>query len=88
MDLAYLGERTTPSQCGRMDQCCAYSVPVAMEFDGDYVRCKELTVGAPLYLVIVDLCASKNTHVILSDLAVLFFKYAKTHLRKVERKMK
>ena len=24
MDLAYHGEITTPSQCGRMDQCCAF----------------------------------------------------------------
>lgn len=24
MELAYLGETTTPSQCGRMDQCCAF----------------------------------------------------------------
>ena len=26
MELAYLGETTTPSQCGRMDQCCAFGV--------------------------------------------------------------
>ena len=25
MDLAYHGEITTPSQCGRMDQCCAHA---------------------------------------------------------------
>ncbi|MEM9977481.1 MAG: GHMP kinase, partial [Cyanobacteria bacterium P01_D01_bin.2] len=24
MELAYLGERTTPSQCGRLDQACAF----------------------------------------------------------------
>lgn len=26
MDLAYHGEVTTPSQCGRMDQCCAFGL--------------------------------------------------------------
>ena len=26
MEYAYQGERLTPSQCGRMDQCCAYGV--------------------------------------------------------------
>ena len=36
MELAYQGEVTTPSQCGRMDQCCAFGkVPVFMVFDGD-----------------------------------------------------
>eukprot|EP00965_Chrysotila_dentata_P013451 445789-Pleurochrysis_carterae.AAC.1 len=36
MDLAYHGEITTPSQCGRMDQCCAFGArPVLMRFDGD-----------------------------------------------------
>jgi hypothetical protein len=34
MDLAYRGETLTPSQCGRMDQCCAFGrVPVFMTFD-------------------------------------------------------
>ena len=56
MDIAYQGEITTPSQCGRMDQCCAFGTrPVLMKFDGDLLECEELTVGAPLYLVIVEL---------------------------------
>ena len=56
MDLAYHGEITTPSACGRMDQCCAFGArPVLMKFDGDLLECEELTVGAPLYLVIVEL---------------------------------
>ena len=44
MDLAYHGEITTPSQCGRMDQCCAFGArPVLMKFDGDLLECEELT---------------------------------------------
>lgn len=36
MDIAYRGEITTPSRCGRLDQCCAYGdTVVAIEFDGD-----------------------------------------------------
>ena len=36
MEMAYLGEITTPSQCGRMDQGCAFGVrPILMTFDGD-----------------------------------------------------
>mmetsp|Transcript_18533 Transcript_18533/g.39925 ORF Transcript_18533/g.39925 Transcript_18533/m.39925 type:complete len:183 (-) Transcript_18533:70-618(-) len=39
MDLAYQGEITTPSQCGRMDQCCAFGArPILMTFDGDKAR--------------------------------------------------
>lgn len=69
MEYAYLGERTTPSQCGRMDQCCAYGPrPVSMEFDNDYVKSKELKIKSSLYLVIVDLNKSKDTKTILSDL--------------------
>jgi mevalonate kinase len=36
MELAYMGEITTPSRCGRMDQGCAFgNRPVLMTFDGD-----------------------------------------------------
>ena len=36
MELAYQGEITTPSRCGRMDQGCAFgNRPVLMIFDGD-----------------------------------------------------
>jgi len=69
MDLAYLGERTTPSKCGRMDQCCAFgSRPVLMTFDGDRVDCTEIAIGCELYLVLVDLCATKDTKIILNEL--------------------
>lgn len=69
MEFAYMGEITTPSRCGRMDQGCAYgNRPVLMVFDGDRIDVKELKVSKNLYFVIVDLCASKDTKEILSKL--------------------
>jgi UTP-glucose-1-phosphate uridylyltransferase/mevalonate kinase len=69
MELAYLGERTTPSLCGRMDQACAYgNRPILMTFDGDRLDIEELTVKQELYLVVVDLGGTKDTQKILSDL--------------------
>ena len=69
MELAYLGERTTPSKCGRMDQACAFgNRPILMTFDGDKVNIKELSIEQDLYLVIVDLGGNKNTQKILQDL--------------------
>ena len=69
MEFAYLGEITTPSRCGRMDQACAYgNHPIAMVFDGEYVDVLELKVPQDLFFVIVDLGAHKNTQKILSRL--------------------
>lgn len=69
MEIAYLGERTTPSLCGRMDQACAFGEkPILMTFDGDRIELDQLTVKQALFLVIVDLGGSKNTQKILSDL--------------------
>lgn len=69
MELAYLGEITTPSRCGRMDQACAFgSTPVLMTFDADHLVTEPLQVGANLYYVIVDLCAGKDTLKILRQL--------------------
>ncbi len=69
MELAYLGEITTPSRCGRMDQACAFgSVPVLMTFDGDTLETEKLEVGADLHLVVVDLRAQKDTRKILGRL--------------------
>jgi mevalonate kinase len=69
MELAYLGETTTPSRCGRMDQGCACgNRPVLMTFDGDRVEAEELTPARDLHFVIVDLRAGKDTTRILSDL--------------------
>ena len=69
MELAYQGERTTPSQCGRLDQACAYgSRPVLLGFDGDQLEISALPVGLPIYHLIVDLNARKDTQRILRDL--------------------
>ncbi len=69
MEFAYLGEITTPSRCGRMDQGCAYgNRPIMMTFDGDRVDVTEVAVGGDFYFVIVDLCAGKDTVEILSKL--------------------
>jgi UTP-glucose-1-phosphate uridylyltransferase/mevalonate kinase len=69
MELAYQGEITTPSRCGRMDQGCAFgNRPVLMTFDGDRVDTDELTVDRDMHFVIVDLKAQKNTMEILNRL--------------------
>ena len=69
MELAYQGEITTPSRCGRMDQGCAFGQrPVLMTYDGDGLVVEELAVGRDLYLVLVDLRACKDTRRILASL--------------------
>ena len=69
MELAYQGEITTPSRCGRMDQGCAFgNRPVLMEFDGDRLETCELQVKEPMYFVLVDLQAKKDTMEILNHL--------------------
>jgi UTP-glucose-1-phosphate uridylyltransferase/galactokinase len=69
MEFAYLGEITTPSRCGRMDQGCAYgNRPILMTYDGDRMDVDELTVPTDLYWVIVDLNAGKDTREILNRL--------------------
>jgi UTP-glucose-1-phosphate uridylyltransferase/mevalonate kinase len=69
MELAYMGEITTPSRCGRMDQGCAFgNRPVLMTFDGDRLDTTELQVKSDLHFVIVDLQAQKDTMEILNRL--------------------
>lgn len=69
MEFAYMGEITTPSRCGRMDQGCAYgNRPIMMTFDGDRMDVAELSVKKDLFFVIVDLGASKDTKEILNRL--------------------
>jgi UTP-glucose-1-phosphate uridylyltransferase/mevalonate kinase len=69
MELAYMGEITTPSRCGRMDQGCAFgNHPVLMTFDGDRLDTSTLTVAGELYFVIVDLHSRKDTMEILNRL--------------------
>jgi UTP-glucose-1-phosphate uridylyltransferase/mevalonate kinase len=69
MELAYQGEITTPSRCGRMDQGCAFgNRPILMTYDGDHLEVDELQVPNDLYFVVVDLQAQKDTMEILSRL--------------------
>jgi UTP-glucose-1-phosphate uridylyltransferase/mevalonate kinase len=69
MELAYQGEITTPSRCGRMDQGCAYgNRPILMTYDGDHLDVEELQVPEDMYFVMVDLNAEKDTMEILSRL--------------------
>lgn len=69
MELAYFGEITTPSRCGRLDQGCAYgNRPIQMIFDGDQMDVEEISVPGDLYFIIVDLHASKDTREILNQL--------------------
>jgi len=69
MELAYQGEITTPSRCGRMDQGCAFgNRPVLMTFDGDRLDTTELQVKNELHFVVTDLNAQKDTLEILNRL--------------------
>ncbi len=69
MEVAYQGEITTPSRCGRMDQGCAYgNRPILMTFDGDHLEVTELQVEDSLHFVLVDLLAHKDTMEILRRL--------------------
>jgi UTP-glucose-1-phosphate uridylyltransferase/mevalonate kinase len=76
MDIAYAGERLTGSLCGRMDQCVAFGrASVAhMSFDSDIVTHVVLprTSAPPVYLVFADLCADKDTSIILQDLRAAY----------------
>ncbi len=80
MEFAYLGEIITPSRCGRMDQGCAFgNRPVLMTHDRDLLNVEEVSVPEDLHLVIVDLCAEKDTMEILADLN-RSFPFAETDL--------
>jgi len=69
MEYAYLGEITTPSRCGRMDQGCAFGRrPILMTYDRDSLTVKELQAKGELHMVIVDLNAQKDTKEILARL--------------------
>ena len=69
MAYAYAGERETPSLCGRMDQALAFGpVPVSVSFDGDRLDVEQLSVGAPMFFLLVDLGGRKDTVLILAAL--------------------
>jgi len=69
MELAYRGELMTGSQCGRMDQACAYGRQlVEVVFDGHSMAVELLRPSQPLHFLIVDLQRAKDTRRILDDL--------------------
>jgi galactokinase len=69
MDVAYAGERRTGSECGRMDQICAFGrYPVALEIDGNALEFRRVRPGGRFALLIVDLARGKDTRRILADL--------------------
>lgn len=70
MDLAYRGELLTGSECGRMDQACAFGTgrPVLLTIDGDSVVSELLEPGGEFHYLVVDLKGSKNTRRILKEL--------------------
>ena len=73
MQLAYAGERRTGSQCGLMDQVCAYgSATTALAFDGARFDVARIAVGAAIHVLIVDLRRTKDTKRILADLNACF----------------
>jgi galactokinase len=73
MELAYAGERRTGSQCGLMDQVCAYGrATTVLAFDGARFDVALLPVGAPIHVLIVDLRRAKDTKRILTDLNACF----------------
>jgi len=73
MQLAYAGERLAGSECGRMDQICAYGRRVSLlRVEGEELEVETLTPGGRLDLVIVDLGRGKDTRRILADLNACF----------------
>ena len=82
MNIAYLGEISTPSRCGRLDQACAFGKrPVLMTFDGDRLGVESVKVGDDFHFVFADLNAKKDTIKILADLNKCF-PFAETELEK------
>jgi len=70
MEAAYLGEKLTGSQCGRMDQACIYGkTPVLLTFQKSMdIRVEPIFPGGDIHMFFVDLAGKKDTIKILSDL--------------------
>lgn len=70
MELAYLGERLTGSQCGRMDQACIYGkTPVLLRCEKSKdTRVEPIFAGGSIYMFFVDLAGKKDTVRILENL--------------------
>lgn len=76
MEIAYLGERLTGSQCGRMDQACVFGkTPVLLAFEGKAeIRIEPVFPGGDMSLFFVDLAGRKDTVKILADLQAAYLK--------------
>jgi galactokinase len=73
MEIAWAGERRAGSQCGRMDQVCAYGrTTTFLTFDGGRFDVEPIAVGAPIHLLVIDLRRGKDTRRILADLNACF----------------
>jgi len=70
MEIAYLGEKLTGSQCGRMDQACIYGkTPVLLTFQkSSDIRVEPIFPGGEIDMFFVDLAGKKDTVKILGDL--------------------
>ena len=70
METAYLGEKLTGSQCGRMDQACIYGkTPVLLTFQkSSDIRVEPAFPGGSIHMFFVDLAGKKDTVKILADL--------------------
>lgn len=76
MEIAYQGERMTPSQCGRLDQMSVASLgdrpgQVGMLQFGSTeldITCKVLELASPVHIVLVTCRGTKNTITILKSL--------------------
>jgi galactokinase len=70
MEVAYLGEKLTGSQCGRMDQACIYGkTPVLLTFQkASAVRVEPVFPEREIPMFFVDLGGNKDTVKILADL--------------------
>lgn len=76
MELAYLGEIRTGSQCGRMDQACIYGkTPVLLSFEKDRdPRIEPVFTRGGIEMFIVDLAGRKDTVKILADLNAAYLR--------------
>ena len=74
MEAAYLGERLTGSQCGRMDQACIYGkTPVLLTFQkAPEPRVEPIFPGGAVEMFLVDLGGQKDTMKILADLRAAY----------------
>jgi galactokinase len=86
MELAYRGELAAGSQCGRMDQACAYGTRLLLlRFDGDEMNVVPLCPRRELHLLVVDLMHEKDTRLILGELNRHFVSAASPHRTRLRR---